>query len=338
MVVPLASAQATTLNLRADQNSDGSLALHNVPEVGGQAVGPSNPLPVSGTFNAAAAGFTPNGNVQSITVSTAGGSTGLPAGTVVEIANTGSVQARIRFGGPTVTAATTDLPVDPNEKPCFTVGTNTNLAAVTAGGSTTLVIAAGAGMCGASGGGGAGSGADVTEGTPGDTPYAGYGNTTVIGALKGLYASLVSVMPGNAVGTGTAGLNTIGAVAEASGDPCSSLVHSFKTVNIGAAAATNIIAGTPSRKTYVCHLFLLAAAPDNVAVVEGAPGGTCAAGTIGIIGGATSAAGVNLAANQGWVEGTGSNAVAATSTPGNDVCLITSAAAQLSGVAVYVQQ
>lgn len=69
MVAPLASAQATTLNMRSDQNSDGSLALHSVPEVGGQAVGPSNPLPVSGTFNAAVAGFAPDGNVQSITAS-----------------------------------------------------------------------------------------------------------------------------------------------------------------------------------------------------------------------------------------------------------------------------
>jgi hypothetical protein len=346
MVAPLASAQATTLNMRSDQNSDGSLAIHSVPEVGGQAVGPSNPLPVSGTFNAAVAGFAPNGNILSITASATSSRTGLPAGTVIEIANTGPAQARIRFGDATVTAATTDLPVDPNEKPCFTVGANTNLAAVTAGGSTTLVIAAGTGACGTSGGGSAGgggggtiaSGADVTEGTPGDTPYAGYGNATVIGALKGLYASLVSVMPGNPVGTGTAGLNTIGAVAAASGDPCSSLAHSFKTINIGTAASTNIIAGTPSKKTYMCHLFLLAAAADNVAVVEGTPGGTCGAGTAGIIGGATSAAGINLAGNQGWVEGAGGNAVAVTATAGNDVCLITSAPTQLSGVAVYVQQ
>ena len=144
MAAPLASAQTVTLNLRADQNADGSMAPHSVPEVAGQAVGPSNPLPVSGTFSASVSGFAPNGNVQPITASTTSGSTALPAGTVVEIANTGPVQARIRFGGATVTAATTDLPIDPNEKPCFTVGTNTNLAAITAGGSTTLAVVAGA--------------------------------------------------------------------------------------------------------------------------------------------------------------------------------------------------
>jgi hypothetical protein len=154
MLAPLASAQATTLNMRADQNSDGSLALHSVPEVGGQAVGAYNPLPVTGSFSATIQGFAPNGNVASITASTASGRATLPAGTVVEIANTGATQARIRFGDGTVTAGLTDLPIDPNEKPCFAVGSNTNLAAIAAGGSTTLVLAAGSGVCGTFGGGG----------------------------------------------------------------------------------------------------------------------------------------------------------------------------------------
>jgi hypothetical protein len=121
------------------------------------------------------------------------------------------------------------------------------------------------------------------------------------------------------------------------GDPCQINTHTFTPINISSAANTKIVSGTASKKTYICHLYLFASAAENVGVVEGT-GTNCGTGTAGVIGGSTAAAGINLAANQGWVEGAGSNAVAATATNADDFCLISSSTAQLSGVAVTVQQ
>lgn len=120
-------------------------------------------------------------------------------------------------------------------------------------------------------------------------------------------------------------------------DPCQVNARTYTPINISTAANIKIVTGTSSKKTYLCHLFLLAAGADNIGIVEGT-GTNCATGTAGVIGGATAAAGINLAANQGWVAGTGGNAVAATATNADDFCLITSAAVQVSGVAVTVQQ
>ena len=120
-------------------------------------------------------------------------------------------------------------------------------------------------------------------------------------------------------------------------DPCQSNAHTFTPISVASAANTKVVAGASAKKTYVCHVFLFAAPADNVAIVEGS-GTNCATSTLGVIGGATAATGVNLSANQGFVEGNGSNAVAATTVAANDLCLITSASSQLSGVIVTVQQ
>ena len=121
------------------------------------------------------------------------------------------------------------------------------------------------------------------------------------------------------------------------GDPCQINAHSYWPINISSAANTKIVAGASAKKTYICHVFLYAAAADNVGIVEGS-GTNCASSTLGLIGGATAATGVNLSANQGFVEGAGSHAIAASTVNANDVCLITSASSQLSGVMVTVQQ
>ena len=120
-------------------------------------------------------------------------------------------------------------------------------------------------------------------------------------------------------------------------DPCQTNGRAYTPISISSAANTKIVTGTSAKKTYLCHLFLFAAAADNVAIVEGT-GTNCATGTAGVIGGATTGTGINLVANQGWVAGAGGWAVAATATNADDLCLITSAASQLSGVAVTVQQ
>lgn len=129
----------------------------------------------------------------------------------------------------------------------------------------------------------------------------------------------------------------VGNVGQTNGDPCSVIAHSFTPINIATNANTKIVSGTASKKTYLCHLFLFGAGANNVGIVEGS-GTNCGSSALGLIGGNTAAAGVNLAANQGFESGTGTNAIAATTVNANDVCLITSTSAQLSGVAVTVQQ
>lgn len=120
-------------------------------------------------------------------------------------------------------------------------------------------------------------------------------------------------------------------------DPCQVNARTYTPISVASAANTKIITGTSAKKTYLCHLYLFAAAANNVGIVEGT-GTNCASSPAGVIGGATAAAGINLAANQGWVEGNGQAAIAATATNADDFCLITSTSAQLSGVAVWVQQ
>jgi hypothetical protein len=53
-------------------------------------------------------------------------------------------------------------------------------------------------------------------------------------------------------------------------------------------------------------------------------------------GGTTAAEGWNFAANGGLTQGDGSSAIMRTSTANRSICIITSAAVQLSGVITYV--
>jgi len=105
-------------------------------------------------------------------------------------------------------------------------------------------------------------------------------------------------------------------------------------VNISTATTTLAITGVSGRKVRITHLDLLAAAADNVAIIEGT-GATCGTGTAGMSGGTTAASGYNFAANGGISAGVGLGEVMATATTGDSVCIVTSAATQLSGHIKY---
>ena len=79
-------------------------------------------------------------------------------------------------------------------------------------------------------------------------------------------------------------------------------------------------------------------AADNVAVVEATTGTSCGTVTAGIYGGTTAAAGFNFGANGGISLGNGGYSVGKTATNNNDICLITSAATQLTGGILWVTQ
>jgi len=177
-------------------------------------------------------------------------------------------------------------------------------------------------------------GASITQGAKADTAASsGTGTFSVVALLKGILNALQAVIPGNAIGTGSANLFTIGAVANANGDPCSSLATTYVPISVVTATTVQIAAPVSAKKIYVCGLSLFAGAADNVAVIEGT-GGTCGGGTVaGVLGGTTTGAGFIFSAS------TGTNLVntgARTATVAQGLCLITSTTGPLTGGLTYV--
>jgi len=112
-------------------------------------------------------------------------------------------------------------------------------------------------------------------------------------------------------------------------------------VDIVTATTTLIVTGVANRHVRICSINLVTAAANNVALVAGT-GATCATSTAGINGGVTAAEGWNLAANGGIAQGGGLGEIMSTKVSGgatgDSICIITSAATQLSGtlsVAIY---
>jgi hypothetical protein len=106
------------------------------------------------------------------------------------------------------------------------------------------------------------------------------------------------------------------------------------SVNISTATTTLAVTGVSGRQVRICSIDLVAAAADNVAFIEGT-GATCGTGTAGMAGGTTAASGWNFAANGGLTQGSGLGEVMTTATTGDSVCVVTSAATQLSGHIKY---
>ena len=121
-------------------------------------------------------------------------------------------------------------------------------------------------------------------------------------------------------------------------DPCSmATAKSYAPISV--TANTQLVAGSSSKKVYICSINLIAAAATNVAIVESATSGNaCATSPTGIFGGSTAATGWNFAANGGIALGSGSGTVGVTATAADAVCILVSAANQVSGGIAYVQQ
>lgn len=142
----------------------------------------------------------------------------------------------------------------------------------------------------------------------------------------------------NALPTGT---NTIGAIKQTDGtnvvvtDPCQGQTKVYTPISVTAGAT--LIAGTSSKRTYICGIQLVSATAQNIAIVEGT-GTVCATNPVGVMGGATAATGWNFSANGGLTFGNGVAAVAATTVNANNLCLLTSSSGQISGNIVSVVQ
>ena len=109
-------------------------------------------------------------------------------------------------------------------------------------------------------------------------------------------------------------------------------------VVINATGSVQIVTGTAAKQTYITFLqFAINGTADNIALVEGT-GTTCGASTTGMAGGSTAATGWNLLANGSVTSSNGGWWVFKTATTGDNVCLLASSGAQISGVVIYAQQ
>lgn len=118
-------------------------------------------------------------------------------------------------------------------------------------------------------------------------------------------------------------------------DPCSGVAKTVLPVNISTATTTEITPSLAGASTnyYICGINLVAAGADNVALVDDDTD-NCASVTSGLAGGTSASSGWNLAANGGLTLGNGLGTVAKTNGTNRVVCLVTSAAVQLSGTIV----
>jgi hypothetical protein len=166
-----------------------------------------------------------------------------------------------------------------------------------------------------------------------------FGGVAVTQGQKAMAASMPVVLPSDqsAIPVTPAANSSINLnqVAGAAPDPCFGQPKVVALINL--TANTRIVTGTSAKKTYICALNLVAAAATNVAIVEGS-GSTCGTSTLGLFGGPAAATGWNLAANGGIAYGAGTGSLGATTVNANDVCVLVSAANQISGSIVYVTQ
>jgi len=100
-------------------------------------------------------------------------------------------------------------------------------------------------------------------------------------------------------------------------------------INISTATTTKVITGISGRWTYITSFNVIAGGSGNFQLIYGT-GTTCGTGTTSLTGA------YNLTAQAGLVVGSGI-APALVVPTGNDVCVVTSAAVQMSGSIAYAQ-
>ena len=115
-------------------------------------------------------------------------------------------------------------------------------------------------------------------------------------------------------------------------DPCSGVAKTSIPIDISTATTTELTSALAGASThyYVCAFDIVTDAANDVALVDDDTD-NCASVTAGMAGGATAAEGWNFAANGGMTKGNGDSTVFKTNGTNRVICLMTSAATQLSG-------
>jgi hypothetical protein len=353
------AAQAQTYH-----DSAGTIVPGVVPLVGcasgancAAPVSSSNPLPVSGTFNASFSGFQPSSSgsvgtpISAQTSVTTGSTQALPTGTVVIATNAGATNtAYCQLGS---TASTSSQPIAPNGGWfAFTVGSATQLTCVTSTSTTTVNMLGGSGLpTGTGGGGGNGSsGGNASVGATGSpvpgSPSATYMGMTVGGALTGLqgnsYGALIDSPSGSVLntsiltGSGTFGATAPGSGVAIGGEGSGNLkpiiqADSSARINISTATTTQLVAGSSGLKTYVTGWDVIAGGTGNITLEYGTQTtNPCDTGTTTLTGA------YPLVAQAGISRGGALGAIYIVPA-GNALCALTSAAVQMSGSVSYTQ-
>jgi hypothetical protein len=121
-------------------------------------------------------------------------------------------------------------------------------------------------------------------------------------------------------------------------DPCTfrkKLTANFSSSTSGGS----IITASPSNKTYLCAITVVASATASVSIIEGTGASVCTGGTTaGVWGntGVTAANGLPLAANGGVAIGSGNASVASSATVNQNICMLFTAGTVVATVS-YVQ-
>lgn len=152
------------------------------------------------------------------------------------------------------------------------------------------------------------------------------GTTRIVGNIGAIFDAAIGAAP-PANGTPAPGLGSGATGGLLTNIPVG---DTWANINVSTATTTLLITGVSGRHVRITSFNLISAGANNVALVSGT-GATCATGTTGMSGGTTAATGWNFGANGGMAQGTGVGAVNQTNATGDSVCVITSAAVQLSG-------
>lgn len=277
--------------------------------------------------------FTPLGNAT-LAASTSSANVALPVLGTEIITNTGTVTAYVKFGGASVTAATTDTPIAPSQTVVFNSGINVNIAAITGSSTATLTITSGSGWPNMAGGGGIGTGGAVNATITGPLARQADAGSVAVGLSTEDVAILNSATP--------AGANVIGFT---SNDPCAQatkLHAGFESASSGG----NLITGTAAKITYICSMVITVSTQANVSLCE-ATSTACSGGTPAAVfcNTSTTAAngctvGASATAPGGMTYGDGGHTLAKTATTGQnvDVLFSTGNTPQVNVDATYVQQ
>ena len=314
-----------------------AIQFQNPDNINTTPVSAANPLPVNATLT----GFAPNGTDSTpLAATTSSAQQALPAASsVVNVFNNGSITAYVKLGtSGSVTATTSNIPIAANSGCALVVGANTNIAAITGSGSTTLNINGGSGLGNFCYGGGGNSftgavtvadGSDVAQGAKADSAYSGSGSGSVIAILKGLYNAIIngvgstgSAVPAQGVYiAGNADGNLTGIITSA---------HSIP-INISTATTTSLVATSGSKAIYVTAWDVVAGGTGNITLEYGTQSSTpCDTGTTALTGA------YNLVAQAGISKGNGMGVVLFIPS-GKQLCALTSAAVQMSGSVTYTQ-
>lgn len=325
----------------------------------------ANPLPISGNITASLGGFQPSAagaRGTPLTVTVADSSGNLPAGAaVVAVTNVGTNPMYCNVNGIAATVADQYISSSGGWFAFTIPAAITTLHCIATGGSTTANTVGGSGLPTGTGGGGGASGgtSNITQvaGTAVNAAVAAAGALPVDTLASGnLYSAITSPVPCKAAATwnasaGLTGTNPAGCDGSAAlwvdqgaiggvavvPDPCQTATKVYTPINVVTGTNT-IITGVSAKKKYICNIMLFSAGTDNVAVFQATTGTSCVTALVGVIGGTTTATGMQMTAQTGFVMGNGASAVAATTVVNTDLCIVTSASVQMSGVVVTVDQ